>query len=214
MSIIDSKLVEIEISTCADEGKSGLNLKYQGRKYDLVQAFASHKLDLMQSRLQQLIDTNSSAANIAGIDRYLVVQEDRYYSVWVIDVALGEAIGWAQLDRDLELQQASIWLFQELWLQWQDLLGANQLQAFADNLLEVSPPLKSGVDLDRLLSLDPLASAKLAGWTDVDLIAFDRQIYQLTQRKVGREFGTRLTIDIVESMPDSLRSILVDILDI
>ena len=31
----------------------------------------------------------------------------------------------------LELQQASILLFQELWLQWQDLLGARQLQVFA-----------------------------------------------------------------------------------
>jgi hypothetical protein len=210
MSIIDSKLVEIEISTRADEGKSGLILNYQGEKYDLVQAFASHKLDLAQARWQQLINTNSSPANIAGIDRYLVVREDRYYSVW----ALGEPIRLERLDRDLELQQASIWLFQELWLQWQDLLGANQLQVFTDDLLRVNPQLQTRVDLDRLLSLDPWASAKLGNWSEVDFIAFDRQIYQLTQRKVGREFGTRLTIDMMESMPASWRSILVDILGI
>ena len=112
------------------------------------------------------------------------------------------------------MQQASIWLFQELWLQWEELLGERQLQIFADNLLGINSLLRARADLDRLLSLDPLASEPLDSWVQADFIAFDRQLCDLTQKKMGQQFGNKLTIDIIESMPDLLRSISIDILDI
>ena len=113
----------------------------------------------------------------------------------------------------LELQQASIWLLQELWLQWQDLLGARQLQVFAKELLAVTPQIQSGIDLDRLLALDPLGLA-LLGWSKQDFMTFNRQIYQLTLKKMGRQFGTQLTLDIIQAMPDSLQLTLTEILGI
>jgi hypothetical protein len=77
-----------------------------------------------------------------------------------------------------------------------------------------APQIQSQVDLDRLLILDPLATTKLGSWSDLDFIAFDRQLYHLTQKKMGQQFGTQLTIDIIQSMPDSLQATLTDILDI
>ena len=204
-----------------------LRLNYQGQGYDLIQAFASHKLDRAQQlqRSRQIVGdgttTRQDPANRASPDRYLLVREVDYYSVWELAPASLEPVG---IVRDalvenecvpvLELQQASLWLFQELWLQWQDLLGERQLKVFAKELLSVTPQLQTWVDLDRLLMLDPLDPVKLGSWSELDFRAFDRQLYQLTQQKLGHQFGTKLTIDIIEAMPASCRSILVATLDI
>jgi hypothetical protein len=212
MAIIDSRSVNIEISTRPDQIQSELRLDYHGQRYNLVQAFANRQLELAQQRLQQLIAADPLSESV--IDRYLIVQEINYYSLWILASNHQPVPTIAGSKSNLELQQASIWLLQELWLQWQDLLGNRQLTAFADNLLAATTQLQSRTDLDRLLSLDPLTSAKLTDWVDADFIAFDRQLYQLTQKKIGQQFATNITIDIVESMPASLRSQLLAILDI
>jgi hypothetical protein len=208
IAIIDAPLVKIEISTLSDNLGSTLQLNYHDQRYDLVQAFASHKLELAQQRWQQQI-----AVDHAVSGRYLLVREVGYYSLWMLNLSVNPACLIRASNHNLELQQASIWLFQELWLQWQDLLGERQLQIFADNLLGVNSPLRSRADLDRLLSLDPLTSEQLCNWESADFVKFDRQLCDLTQKKMGQQFGHKLTIDIIESMPDSLRKILIDILD-
>jgi hypothetical protein len=212
MSIIDRQLVKIEISKIAGKQISGLKLNYQDQKYDLVQAFASHKLELFRAQLQQLIETNKRKVNLDLPDRYVAIREEHYYSIWAIDLTQSQAEMLQQSEWNLELQQASIWLFQELWLQCQDLLGAKQLQVFIDDLLMANPQLKSPEQIERLLGCDPLSSTMLVNWNRSELSRFDRQLYQLVQKKIGREFGTSLTIDIIQSMPASLQSTLVDIL--
>lgn len=208
MAIIDAPLVNIELSTLSDNLGSRLWLNYHEQKYTLVQAFASHKLELAQQRWQQIAVDNAVSS------RYLLVREIGYYSLWMLDPSVNPAcLIRSDNNHNLELQQASIWLLQELWLQWQDLLGERQLQIFADNLLGVNSLLRSRADLDRLLSLDPLASKPLDGWVQADFIAFDRQLFDLTHKKMGQQFGHKLTIDIIESMPDTLRIISIDILD-
>ena len=214
MSIIDRKLVTIEISPIAGKQTGGLRLNYQDQTYDLVQAFASQQRELVQRRLQQLIDANNSGVNLAMPDRYLAIHEEHYYSIWVVSLTQNQANILQQSQRDLELQQASIWLFQELWFQCQDLLGVQQLQVLIDNLLMANPHIQSLRDVDLLLGLDPSSSVMLMNWIPSDFVGLDRQLYQLIQKKIGREFGRTLTTDIIQSMPDSLRSILVDILDI
>jgi hypothetical protein len=214
MSMIDRKLVKIEISKRVGNQASGLKLSYQDQKYDLVQAFSSHKLELVRSRLQQLVEANNYKLNLALPDRYLVIREEHYYSVWAIDLTHIQADILQQSQWDLELQQASIWLFQELWMQCQDLMGAQQLQIFINDLLTVNPQLKSLGDIERLLGYDPLNSMMLVNWIRADFEKLDRQLYQLVQKKIGREFGMRLTNEIVQSMPTSHRSILVDILEL
>jgi hypothetical protein len=208
MTIIDAPLVNIEISTPADNLGSSLRLNYQGQKYGLVQAFTSSKLKLAQQRWAQ-----KSAVDKTVSDQYLLVQEVGYYSLWMLDRNVYPASLDEESNHNLGLQQASIWLFQELWLQWQDLLGERQLQIFADNLLDLNSPLISRADLNQLLSLDPLSSEQLCNWKSADLIAFDRQLFDLTQQKMGLKFGHKLTIDIIESMPDLLRTTLINILD-
>ncbi len=227
MSIIDSQLVKIEISTLPHESNSKLRLNYQGQSYDLLQAFAIHKLDRAQRQLHQLLQVSNDGSS--SPTRYLLVQEVNYYSLWELDrCSTREAMSNNRLSPTptileprssldipvLELQQASIWLFQELWLQWQDLLGDRQLKVFAKELLSVTPQLQTWVDLDRLLILDPLATTRLGSWSELDFRAFDRQLYHLTQKKLGHQFGTKLTLDIMETMPDTWRSLLVNILDI
>jgi hypothetical protein len=210
MAIIDAPLVNIELSTLSGNLGSTLQLNYHGQRYDLVQAFASHKLELAQQRWQQQIAVDNAVSG-----RYLLVREVGYYSLWMLDRSVNPACLIKEYNNhNLELQQASIWLFQELWLQWQDLLGERQLQIFADNLVDVNSMLRSRADLDRLLSLDPLASEPLDSWSQADFIAFDRQLFDLTQKKMGQQFGHKLTIEIIESMPDALRTISIDILDI
>ena len=215
MSIIDPQLVNIEITPLTGDRASRLRLNYQGQIYDLVRAFANDKRERAEQQLAQLMAIDRDLGTFT--DRYLLVGEVGYFSLWELDRSIPNISNLerqAELKNDLALQQASIWLFQELWLQWQDLLGARQLQAFADNLLKVTPQLGSGVDIDRLLSLDPLAPTKLGSWSELDFITFDRQLYQLTQKKLGQQFGTKLTIEIIQAMPDSWQSILTNILDI
>jgi hypothetical protein len=227
MSIIDSQLVNIEIYTFAGDDRdrmlrqrqSGLRLNYQAESYNLVQVFASHKLERAEQKLQQLLEIQSCESNKtinkSITDRYLMVREIGYYSLWILDLVLNEPNPNRQSDREiLELHQASIWLFQELWLQWQDLVGAKQLRVFAEHLLTVTPQLQSLADLDRLLILDPMNTAKLESWAKLDSIAFTKEVYRLTQQKIGQQLGEKITIDIIQSMPDSLRSRLTDILDI
>jgi hypothetical protein len=209
MAIIDAPLVNIEISIHPEHRDPRLRLNYHGQRYDLVQAFASHKLKLAQQRWQQQIAIDTSVPNL-----YLLVREVGYYSLWMLDQIVNPASPGRGSNGNLGLQQASIWLFQELWLQWQDLLGERQLQLFADNLLAANSHLRSRADLDRLLSLDPLNSDPLDHWDGVDFMAFDRQLCDLTQKKMGQQFGNKLTLDIIESMPDLLRSILIDRLDL
>ena len=216
MTIIDAQLVNIEIAIPTDNLGSRLQLNYHGQKYDLVQAFANHKLELAQERWQQQIAVDHPVFDSHSEwlrHRYLLVQEIGYYSLWMLDHSLNPACLIREPDRNLELQQASIWLLQEFWLQWQDFLGERQLQIFADNLLSVNSLLKSRADLDRLLSLDPLNSEPLCNWERANFITFARQLCDLTQKKMGQQFGTKLTIDIIESMPDALRTILLDSLD-
>ncbi|WP_309739513.1 MULTISPECIES: hypothetical protein [unclassified Chamaesiphon] len=218
MSITDPRLVNIEIATLPNRGIPGLRLTYQNRKYDLLQAFSTHKLDAAQHQWQHLMSLDR-IYNPAVIDRYLLVGEVGYYSLWALDRGSAQPVQPAQrndLQREprLELQQASLWLFQELWLQWQDLVGARQLTVFAENLVAHTPQLQSRTDVDRLLELDPLTPTRLLKWTELDFKTFDRQLYHLTQQKIGHQFGKKIAIEIIESMPELLRSSLVDTLDI
>ena len=217
MAIIDAPLVHIEIPILADNRISRLRLNYHGQRYDLVQAFASHKLELAQQRWQQQIavDPAVSDADSEHLNQqYLLVREVGYYSLWLLDQIVNPASENKKSNYNLGLQQASIWLFQEIWLQWQDLLGERQLQIFADNLLAATSLLRSRADLERLLSLDPLSSEQLDHWESADFIRFDRQLCDLTQKKMGQQFGTKLITDMIESMPDLLQSILIDALDL
>ena len=219
MSITDPRLVNIEIATLPNRGTPGLRLTYQGQRYELIQAFGAHKLAAAQQQWQQLMSLDNTAENSAAIDSYLLVGEVGYYSLWALDRSRSPALTPVQQielhsQPRLALQQASLWLFQELWLQWQDLLGARQLPVFAENLVADTPPIQSRADLDRLLELDPLAPTKLAIWTELDFRTFDRQLYHLTQKKLGHQFGTKITIEIIESMPELLRSTLVDTIDL
>lgn len=225
MSIIDPQLVNIEICNLFGDAhdqelrqqKSVLRLNYQTQQYDLVRAFASNKLERAEQKLQQLLERNSDPVNRANSNRYLLVREVGYYSLWVMDRSSNPSISNQKAEDGqelLELQQASIWLFQELWLQWQDLLGVNQLQVFVEQLLAVTPQLQSWADLDRLLLLDPLTPEQLESWTELDFTTFDRQLYQLTQKKIGQQFGTELTIEIIQAMPEPLSLKLTGILDI
>jgi hypothetical protein len=212
MSIIDAKLVRIGISNRTDDRLSRLQLDYQGQTYDLVRVIASHKLNHARSvpQWQQEIDASANGC--------LVVAEANYYSLWMPEqMATTPAQAPKQsapsVETRLELQQASIWLVQELWVQWESLLGAKQLSVIADELVILTPALQSRQDLDRLLLLDPLVKAKLANWTKSDFEIFDRQLYQIAQHKIGRQFGTELTIEIVRSMPALLQATLAEILE-
>lgn len=216
MSIIASQSVDIEISTLPDDRHSRLRLKDRGHIYNLLQAFAISRLDRAQQQLQQLIELDRDPVSSSNPNRYLLILEVDYYSLWELDRSIATSSLNERIDDErieLELQQASIWLFQELWLQWQDLLGARQLQLFTKELLAVTPQIQAEVDLDRLLALDPLGLARL-GWSKQDFIAFDRQLYQFAQKKMGRQFGTQLTIDIIQAMPDSLQLTLSKVLGI
>jgi hypothetical protein len=218
MSIIAPQSVNIEICTLGADRRSQLRLDYRGLIYHLVRAFDAKRRDRAERLLHQLIMLDRQVGTVA-IERYLLVPEVGYYSLWELDKASQATVAMMrQVEGDGELalilQQASIWLLQELWLQLTDLLGARQLPIFAENLVNVTPQFQSWVDLDRLLALDPLATVKLSSWSDADFIALVRQIYHLTQKKLGAEFTTKLTIEIVQAMPDPLSSTISEILTI
>jgi hypothetical protein len=220
MSITDPQLVNIEIATIPNRGISGLQLTYQDQRYDLIQAFSDRKLDTARQQWQQLMSLNNSCENSAARDRYLLVREVGYYSLWALDRSQPMLSLPAVKPTDdrgvlgLAWQQATIWLFQELWFQWQDLLGATQLQVFAENLIVQTPHFQSRADLDRLLELDSLATTRLTAWTELDFRTFALQVYHLTQKKLGQQFGTQIASEIIQSMPELLRSTLLDALGI
>jgi hypothetical protein len=220
MSIVDQQLVDIEIFTNSGDVESQLRLNYQGQVYHLHQAFAVPKLDELAASLRERVNQQLQQLTTQHGDRYLLVREVGYYSLWELDRPKFDPalIEMSLIDRQisigLELQQASIWLFQELWWQLAESIGERQLQVFAENLVAVTPQVKSWLDLDRLLTLDPLKTGKLEVWTEADFATFDRQLYHLTQRKIGRKFGTELTIDIIQTMPERLQLVLKPVLDL
>jgi hypothetical protein len=218
MSIIAPQSVTIEICTLGEDRYSQLRLNYNGQIYNLVRAFATHHRERAERQWQQLITRDREANGVAGIDRYLLVPEVGYYSLWELTKATQPTVAVVRHEGDVQLasplQQASIWLLQELWLQLTDLLGAKQLTTFAETLINVTPQLQSWVDLDRLLALDPLTTVKIGSWSDADFINLNRQIYHLTQKKIGAEFTTKLTIEIVRAMPDDLSATIAEILTI
>jgi hypothetical protein len=220
MSIVDQQLVDIEIFTSSGEVESQLRLNYQGQVYHLRQAFAVPKLAALAAKLFERVNQQLRQLTTQNGDRYLLVRETSYYSLWELDRSELEnaLIGMGFVDRQislgLELQQASIWLFQELWSQLAESIGERQLHALADNLVAVTPQVQSGLDLDRLLTLDPLKTDKLNAWAEVDFATFDRQLYHLTQRKIGQKFGTELTLDIIQTMPERLQLVLKPVLDL
>jgi hypothetical protein len=206
MSIVEQQLVDIEIVTIPGNKRSDLRLNYQGQTYHLQQAFAEIKLAQAQQQCQQL--------KLAHGDRYLLVREVGYYSLWEIDgveeqrhidrINVPELA--TEISIELELQQASLCFFQELWLRLEDLIGSRQLQLLATSLFTLVPHVQSPIDLDRLLKLDPLGNERLASWTEEDLIVFDRQLARLTQQKLGKQFGAELVLDVIESIPERLRT--------
>jgi hypothetical protein len=220
MSIVDQQLVDIEIFTNAGDVESQLRLNYQGQFYHLHQAFAVPKLGELAAKLGERVNQQLQELTIQHGDRYLLVREVGYYSLWELDRSKFDPalIELSLIDRQisigLELQQASIWLFQELWLQLAESIGERQLQILAENLVSVTPQIRSWLDLDRLLTLDPLKTGKLDVWAEADFATFDRQLYYLTQRKIGRKFGTELTIDIIQTMPERLQLVLKPVLDL
>jgi hypothetical protein len=219
LSIIDSQLVKIEIATIPDRHLPGLRLTDRDRIYNLIRVFATSHLDLAQQHFQDAIANQNALGILTNPDKYLLVREVGYYSLWELDRSIPQTpivnlTIEQQPETSLELQQASLWLLQEIWLQWQELLGVRQLQVFAEDLISIAPQLQSRTDLDRLLAMYPMTPIGLAAWQSADLIAFDRQLYHLTHKKLGRQFSTELTSDIIRSMPPQLQSILTDVLDI
>jgi hypothetical protein len=211
MSIVEQQLVDIEIVTIPGKKRADLRLKYQGQTYHLHQAFAEIKLAVAQQQWQQLKSAHG--------DGYLLVREVGYYSLWEMD-GVNTQLNHSPINVpklaietsiELELQQASLCFFQELWLRLEDLIGSRQLQSIANNLFIVVPRLESVLDLDRLLNLDPLSSDRLEFWTDEDLIVFDRQLDLLTQQKLGRQFGAELVLDVIQSIPEPLRGKLTGV---
>ncbi len=235
MPIIECQLVNIEIDTIADGGKSVLRLNYRGQRYDFARAFATDRLDpatagLPPERIQRQVNRSIGADELTTdcqlFDRgYLLVREIGYYSLWQIDLTASTSAATqqfappqVQIDRQdrakkLGLQQASIWLFQELWLQLEDQLGDRQLQLASEKLIAVVPQIRTWVDLDRLSTLDPLTADELSAWSETDWIVFDRQLYQFAQKKLGQQFAISLTNEIVRSMPEQLNSTLANILN-
>ncbi len=209
MSIVDQQLVDIAIVTSAGEIGSELRLEYREETYRFYQAFAMSKLDGLTmlgaeeriiQQCPQLVRDNTA--------QYLLVREADYYSLWETSLAP------QKISTEICLQQASIWLFQELWLRLQDLVGARQLQLLADSLLLATPVARAWGDLDQLLTLEPLGSNKLNGWVEADFIEFNRQLYHLIQSKLGHKFVTELTIEILKAMPTELQAILARVLNI
>jgi hypothetical protein len=220
MPVIESQLVKIGIAASAGGEKSVLRLNYRSQIYDLVRVFASHQLEPtdaslpepIANQLQRSLGVNSRAAVVELLaNGYLLVREIGYYSLWQLDRVNSAKENDGE---KLALQQASLWLFQELWLQWDELLGDRQLHLLSEDLVSIAPQVRSWVDLDRLATLDLATTQELSSWSETDSIAFARQLYHLTQKKLGHQFGTKLTGEIVRSMPDALSQKLAHVLNL
>jgi hypothetical protein len=224
MPVIESQLVKIGIATSAGGEKSVLRLNYRSQTYDLVRVFATHHLEPSAAivpepivhQLQQSFGVNSPNAAIELLaNGYLLVREIGYYSLWQI-ARLNSSRNDADLSatKSLALQQASIWLFQELWVQWDELLGDRQLQLLSEDLIDFAPQLRSWADLDRLAKIDLATTTESLSWSESESIAFARQLARLTQKKLGHQFGTDLIGEIIRSMPDDLSQKLVRVLNL
>lgn len=225
MPVIESQLVKIGIAASAGGEKSVLRLNYRSQTYDLVRVFATHQLapsnasipEPIAYQLQRSFGVDAPDAVIKLLaDGYLLVREIGYYSLWQIDRSSSGIATDADraAAKALALQQASIWLFQELWLQWDELLGDRQLHLLSEDLIGIVPQLRSWADLDRLAKIDLSTSQQSILWSEPDSIAFVRQLYHSTRKKLGHQFGTKLTSEIVRSMPDDLSQKLAHVLNI
>ena len=215
MSIVEQQLVDIEIVNNSSGNESALRLNYQGGTYHLYQAFAIPPIESLAVTVTNRVQQQWQELTLVNGDRYLIVREINYYSLWESSISTDLMIDRYTQENlnQLGLQQASLWLFQELWYRLEDSIGPRQLQSLADSLLAVTPQVNSWLDLDRLLHINPLKADKLE-WTVEEFGTFDRQLYHLTQGKLGKKFGTELTINIIQTMPERLQLVLEPILNI
>jgi hypothetical protein len=204
MLLLDRDLVQINItSPKGDEEISELELNYAGRTYHLVQAFAQPRLDRIQQLLQRLKPNQR--------DRYLVVREPAFYSLWSLAVSKKADLS---VDRTIVSIQASCWFFQEMWLQLEDLLGKKQTQQLGDRLLANTPQIQSKSDFVRLLTIEPMTIQSDAPWMEQDLVALIHQFDLLIQKKLDRTFIRQLAIEIIENMPQHLQPQIQQLLNL
>jgi hypothetical protein len=194
---------DVEICFVPGVGSDGerLELIYQQQKYDFVQAFYIDKLTTAIHTYQQLT---------AGSDNlFLLIREAKYYSIWRSKTVV---VTPSAIQNQIAVRQrAGLWFFQELWLRLEDLLGSKQVRTIGQEFLAAVPQLKSGEELERLLTLDPLTKFELENWHDLDIEKMLCLFQNLTQRKLGYQFTTDILEAILLDLPPELRSELLSL---
>jgi hypothetical protein len=170
-----------------------LTLSYLNRQYILVQGFPHSRLDSAQNLWRHLTDDRSQVC--------LIVKENQQYSVWVENIQKSVTTD----PPDLRLEsvfRAQMYLIDGLLAEVLELLGQNQAEAFAKEILASIPTILSLKDLTAAISI------AMQPDKSIDAYALSGQqlskLYQEIQRLGGKYLGKNYTKELLGDLQQQL----------
>ncbi len=202
MFIVNIQNVRIEeIPDPRHPHKKALMLGYLNRQYLLVQVFPHSRLDSAQNLWRHLTDDRSQVC--------LIVKENHQYSVWVENIQ--SLVPQESPDFPLEsVFRAQMCLIDSLLAEVLELLGQNQAEAFANEIIASIPTIRSPKDLTTAISIAMKPDKSLAEpvATRIDAYALSGQqlsaLYQEIHRLGGKYLGKNYTKELLSDLQQQL----------
>ncbi len=164
-------------------------LDYRDRQYELVQTFSSGELQAAQG-LSRHFDEQGTGC--------LIVKNTQQYSVWMErKIDFPQSID-PQKERLESVFRAQLCLFDGLWTEVGELLGAERATAFGTEILLSIPNVRSITYLSAtiLAAKQPDRALELSTLTAQQLAKLYLEMQRLGRKYLGKDYANELLIDL------------------
>jgi hypothetical protein len=164
-------------------------LDYHDRQYELVQTFFSGELQAAQGLCRHFDEQGTGC---------VIVKNTQQYSVWMernIDFRQSSAPPQERLE---SVFRAQLCLFDGLWTEVGELLGAERATAFGTEILASIPSVRSITYLSATImaAKQPDRSLELSTLTASQVAKLYLEIQRLGRKYLGKDYANELLIDL------------------
>ena len=196
VNIQDVRISQIPDAKNPDRQKSVLD--YRDRQYELIQTFFSGELQAAQGLCRHFDEQGTGC---------LIVKNNQQYSVWMernIDFRQSSAPPQERLE---SVFRAQLCLFDGLWTEVGELLGAERATAFGTEILVSIPSVRSITYLSAtiLAAKQPDRSLELSTLTAQQVAKLYLEIQRLGGKYLGKNYANELLIDLQNGLPPHLK---------
>ena len=199
MLIINTQDVRIsQIPDAKNPDRQISVLDYLDREYELVQTFSYSELSAAQGLYRHFDEQGTGC---------LIVKNTQQYSVWMErNIDFQQSID--PLKERLEsIFRAQLCLFDGLWTEVGELLGAERATAFGTEILASIPSIRSITYLSAtiLAAKQPDRSIELSTLSAQQVAKLDREIQRLGGKYLGKNYANELLIDLQNGLSPHLK---------